>query len=233
MTNLMNITENYLPTLPSRASRKINLRTRGSQRTVAPVQLPSNEFRPRKMYFESKLERSFAMLMFARNNVFDLHEQPPAVDFVDHSGSKRKHIFDFLVTLNNGRKLAIIVKNSPSASKAEFQSKVRQLAQQMPTDFANDVILFTDKSFHTSEGINAERLFKAKTLITEAAREIIGSLIREMNHQTTVEQLLVKAGHPVGGFGAVLEALFDSRIKSAHPEIISPKSIIFRGGNWA
>lgn len=103
---------------PSRASRAVVRRSKASLRGSMIAKLPAFD-RPRVIQFESMLEYRFLCLMLVRDDVHDIQEQPPAVQYRRADGNPTSHVFDFLVTLTNGDRIAVAIKPSfPEPSTA-------------------------------------------------------------------------------------------------------------------
>ncbi len=216
----------FVPPLASTASRKISRRSKARVYTALTVSLPADKCRPRIIYCESKLERNCLLLWLAKKDVFDVREQPSAVSFKDGSGVVRKHTFDFLITLKNKKKYAIVVKPSNNANKDKFKSDINCLSQQLPKSFADQLVLFTDRSYRNEEAVNAERLFKLKTHITSDDHLAIKCAISGQAGFKTVRAILASAGNPNGGFGAVLHAVFEGRLELIRSQIITLHSLV-------
>ena len=216
----------FVPPLASTTSRKISKRSKARVYTALTIRLPADKNRKRIICCESKLERNCLLLWLAKRDVYDVRDQPSSVSFKDVSGQMRKHTFDFLITLNNGKKYAVVVKPSNKANKDKFKSDINCLSQQLPKSFADQLVLFTDRSYRHEEAVNAERLFKLKTHITSDDHLAIKCAISGQAGFKTVRAILADAGNPNGGFGAVLHAVFEGRLELIRSQLITLDSLV-------
>ena len=92
--------------------------------------------RPRIIEFDSKLEQRVLWLLLARPDVWDIREQPASLGYVDGAGKSRRHTFDFLVTLQSGRRYAVVVKPERRVCKSRFLRGLADLRRAMPTKFS-------------------------------------------------------------------------------------------------
>jgi len=176
----------WCPPGPSVTSRNVHGKSRGACR---PSVVGGAE--PREIMCESGLEKKAAHFLLTHPKVADLSEQPPSVVWFDAAGQRHRHTFDFLVTLKDGRKLAVAVKPKARAERHRLADVLASIATQLPRGFADGVLLITDADLprdlvHNSallhharrapdQGLDAAvlKLAKATSVTT------IGTLVRE------------------------------------------------------
>lgn len=141
---------------PSRATRKIPRRSKASLRGSMVAKLPGFE-RPRVLWFESAHEYRFLCQMLVREDVFSIWDQPPAISYVDGRGRKRGHTFDFLVTLQNGERIAVAIKPSIRALSQNFIAELEMVAVSMPKQYADRIVLITEKHIDREAAAEAAR----------------------------------------------------------------------------
>jgi len=146
-TDTLDAREYFRPPLPSRATRNVLKPSRNSSRGFLILKFPSDEW-PRKYTYESILEKCFLVLMWLSADVHLIQEQPPFINYVDDQGRTKKHIFDFLVLLLNGQKIAVAIKPASRAEKLNFERELELVASAMPKTFADRVLLLTDKDLN-------------------------------------------------------------------------------------
>jgi hypothetical protein len=146
---------------------------------------------PREIMCESGLEKKVAHFLLTHPQVADLREQPPAVAWTDAAGNAHRHTFDFLVTLKDGRKIAVAVKPKTIADRKRFAEILEMVAARMPRGFADGVLLLTDADLPHDVVHNATLLHHARrapdrdldaavlSLAKEASVTSIGELVRE------------------------------------------------------
>lgn len=91
----------YTPPLPSAASRKISLRSKGSLRGSLVVSVDEI----RQVAIESHIEKSVLLWLATHPEVVRIQEQPAAVPYMDHDDVLRHHTFDLLVHFVDGRRI--------------------------------------------------------------------------------------------------------------------------------
>lgn len=146
---------------------------------------------PREIMCESGLEKKVAHFLLTHPQVADLREQPPAVQWTDAAGKTHRYTFDFLVTMKDGRKIAVAVKPSARAERHRLADLLAMIATQLPRGFADGVLLITDADLPRDVVHNAALLHHARrapdqdldatvlSLAKEASVTTIGALVRE------------------------------------------------------
>lgn len=94
-----------------RGSRKIQSRSRVSARGILVSRFRNSSHLSLTGY-ESSTERAFFLVAAADPNTVDIVEQPFTLRYIDGSGRTRRYTFDYLVTMRDGRRIAVEVKSS-------------------------------------------------------------------------------------------------------------------------
>lgn len=153
----------------SRASRDVVRRSRASLRGSMIAKLPAFE-RPRIIHFESMLEYRFLCLTLLRPDVHNIQEQPPAIPYRRADGSTASHVFDFLVTLTSGERIAVAIKPTDRVIRRDFITELRHIAAAMPKHFAHRVKLVTDEQLDRRAAAAAARqIMRNRPILTEVA----------------------------------------------------------------
>lgn len=154
---------------PSRASRDVVRRSKASLRGSMIAKLPAFE-RPRVIQFKSMLEYRFLCLTLLRPDVDDILEQPPAIRYRRADGSTASHIFDFLVTLTSGERIAVAIKPAERVIQRDFITELRHIAAATPKHFANRIKLVTDEQLDRRAAAEAARqIMRNRPVLTEVA----------------------------------------------------------------
>lgn len=154
---------------PSRASRDVVRRSKASLRGSMIAKLPAFE-RPRIIQFESMLEYRFLCLMLVRADVHDILEQPPAIHYRRADGSPATHVFDFLVTLINGERIAVAIKPAERVVRRDFLTELRHVAAAMPKHFAHRIKPVTEDQLDPRAAAEAARqIMRSRPALTEVA----------------------------------------------------------------
>lgn len=156
----------------SRASRKVDSPSQGASRVATVV----FGFR---VFCESYLERHILYGGEFNPQVVAIEEQLPPVEYPDLSGKIRKHYFDFRFTLLCGTKLAVAVKPSASAEKHRLLEELRLIAAHMSADFADGVLLMTEKDVPKDFTANAAFLHHARREANPEQDDIVRAIISD------------------------------------------------------
>lgn len=192
----------WQPPEPSRASRKIQLRSIASYRgtIVDPT-------RNRAFDYESQLERDFLYVALASSDVEDVHEQPPAASYVDHTGKRRQHTFDALLTLLGGRRIAVALKPSGRVGKSGIQTTLELIREQVGEAFADRYVLRTERHLHPDDVADARLILRARSLPdpgADRAAADIASTLRGWCRLSDLAQAIAPKGV---GFNAVVRRI--------------------------
>lgn len=207
------MTNSFSRPLRSRATRKPAARSKVSSRghviglTIAdPVQ--------RMRYYESKREQDGLFLLHARADVVDIWDQPPAVPYHDANGKTRTHTFDFLVTLRDGRRIAIAIKPAAIVEQRSFRNTLRLIRAATPLSFATEVVLITEQSYCPSAARNAQKLHDFRRTADREADQAIAALIRGLSGPTTLAELAQKSGLGGRAFRAAFRAIYAGMLRT-------------------
>ncbi len=174
----------------------------------------------RTMDVESNTELRVALVTIARPDVVDLENQVPFA-WVKPDGTPGTHHFDFRVLMADGTRRAIMVKSEYRRSQAKVQHELAQIAAQVTPDFADAVVVMTERDIDPVEFFNAEMLHEMRRPDPEAdaaARRVIGEVVASVQVQDLVEAIGLEAR----GFRAVVRLIGSheleliNRVRIAH-----------------
>lgn len=166
----------------------------------------------REIMCESGLEKKAAHFLLTHPQVADLREQPNAIEWKDAEGQVRRHTFDFLATLLDGRKIAVAVKPTIQAERKRLRAVLEHIAGQLPKSFADGVLLITDADLPRDVAHNAALLHHAKRA-PEPSHEVIVRDLLEFPGRSTVGELVAASGLGGAGFRAVVRLIAAGTIK--------------------
>ena len=89
----------------------------------------------RAVRFESLLEYHTSLVLLADQRVANLVEQPSAIQYTAMDHCTHRHTFDFLVTLKDGRRIAVLVKPFRKANTIEFYDLIQRLKTRIAGRF--------------------------------------------------------------------------------------------------
>lgn len=169
-------------------------------------------------------------LFLARNDVYDIWDQPPAVTYTDRSGKVRNHTFDFLVTFTDKRRVAIAVKPMSKVRSQGLVAELQFIRAEVPRDFADEVALVTDHDFDRKDATNAQRLVDFRRHKDEFADGVILNLARDLSGEITIQELVVLSKLGGRAFRAAFRAIFDGVLEQCQAGSISLHTRVKVGG---
>ncbi|MCZ4368833.1 hypothetical protein [Sulfitobacter dubius] len=179
--------------------------------------------------FESHTEMKTALVMLARQEVMDVENQIP-FSWIDETGISRTHFFDFRLSMRDGTRAALIVKNSRKAAKQDFIAETRCLASQVTPDFANRVSLITENHLDPIEVHNAELIHSVR-LPDPKPDAAVRKVIAQLDGAMTIKDLAT-ATAPFGqGFFAVVRMIGKHELELVNRERIEPEVLVRRKFN--
>ena len=211
----------FEPTLPSRASRHIPMKTKGSVRGAFVMQLD----KPRSVVFESHLELKTALILLSKEHIIDLIDQPPPISYTDVDGKIRSHTPDYMVVLANGKRVVVAVKPMAAVERLNFRQTLGLIKAQMG-DYADDLILVTDQSFTRAEADNAELLHEVRAEVDEEADEQLFRLIESLNSSCSIGQLIAASGLGGRAFRSIARLIAKHRCRLVGNDRISYRSMV-------
>lgn len=210
-----------------RGSRKIQLRSRVSARGIlAPLFRGSN--RLSLTGYESSTERAFFLVALTNPNTVDIVEQPFTLRYLDQTGRTRRYTFDYLVIMSDGRRIAVEVKNSAQARRPKVVERIREAALRLVPEYADEVFLFTEKSFSRTQIENAEQFLNCQREVDPEADRQLSAAVSTLCGRTTVSELIKVSGLKARGYPAVIRALYDGTLHWNKKRLIGPKTLVSR-----
>jgi hypothetical protein len=175
---------------------------------------------------QSHTEMLTALVALARRDVVRLENQ---VEFkwTDLDGSQHTHFFDFRVTLRDGRRIALVVKWSTEARKPEFKAKTARIASQVPSAFADEVVVVTELDLDPIEVHNAELIHAVRVPepdVDAAARRAIQTLVGAAR----IGDLVTEIGREGRAFRAVVRLIRSHDLQLVDHERITYDTLVRR-----
>ncbi len=213
--------------LPLRGSRKIRSRSSISARGTIVARFRCTN-RLARIGYESTLERAFVLIALTDCNTADIVEQPFTLRYVDAGSRPRRYTFDYLVTMRDGRRIAVEVKNSQQASKPQVISKVSYAASRLVPDYADEVVLFTEKNFTRTQVENAEQFVNCHRQANPDADNRVLAVISTLQGSMSVGDLVKVSGLAERGYPAVVRAMYSNLLRWHREALIGPKTMVSR-----
>ncbi|WP_191287209.1 hypothetical protein [Aliiroseovarius zhejiangensis] len=215
----------YRPPRPTTAGLMFPARSKLTVRGFTFAKLPAEEHW-RQIISASQGERETCLLCLAMPDIWNLHDQPETVSFVDHDGKLRSHRFDYLAEFRNGSRVAIAVKPMERAEKLNFRATLRAIERDLPQGFADKVVLVTERQRHRVEVQNAELLNFFRRSPDDEADQVVLDLGRRLAGEMPIHQLIEKSGLGARAFRAVFRAIYAGVFNAEKQERITPNTII-------
>lgn len=157
------------------------------------------------MDIESYTEFQVALMLMARPEVVHLENQVP-FRYRNLKGESATHFFDFRTTQTDGSRFAIMVKSAYRYSKPAVAEELRLIGRQVGPDFADHVVVMTEKHFNAAEVYNAEMMHEMRwpdPIVDSAALRVVQPMIGAVRISDLVEAI----GHGGRGFRAVVRLI--------------------------
>lgn len=211
VNNFSNHSAKYEP-LPSRGSRKVIKSSKASSRGMM-TEYCNSDRTPRLVQYESKLEQRVYFLLRLEDSVLDIQEQFPVVSFRDGKGKMRTHVFDFCLTLQDGRKTGIVVKSARATRSKRLFDDLHAIRQATPTTFLADIVLITDQDISKTKALNAERLHRYGRGLNATFVKEVRKRLNGLRKNCTVAEFLIDIENRHLGFAALLYLLLKNELQ--------------------
>lgn len=130
---------------------------------------------------ESGIERNTVLIVQTWHDVVDIFSQRPKVRYPDAEGIWRDYVYDYLVILKDGTRLALSVK--PEKARKDEEARLGRIVSVPQTDFDTTAVS-TDRTATRVAAFNARLILWAREEVTEvalgAARELMWLCKREL-----------------------------------------------------
>lgn len=213
---------------PSRATRKITSKSNKSGRMTITSTSPTTGMR-RKKKCESLLEGNVLYLLESRTDVLDIWEQPPRFKYFCPNGKPRWCNPDFLVWMTSGLKLCVQVKPAAIVERTNFRAELECMRADMPLDYADELILITDRSFDAFEARNAARLNQFRSIDESDADRDLSRRLSALEGAISIADLIDGAPDVGPAFRAAFRAIFSGAARQVTLGDITPQTLIKKG----
>lgn len=194
--------QQYTQPLPSIASRKINLRSKGSLRgsfvSVREI---------RQIDVESHIEKSVLLWLSTQPDIVHIQEQPPAIPYIDRHSVLRQHTFDILVHFADGRRIFYAVKDERHARKHDVAGFLHHIAPQIPRTIADGVTLFTERTLSPAMISNARLIHTVRRDPPHPADQTVLDLLAEIRGTVLIADLVAASTHGAAAFRAIVRLI--------------------------
>lgn len=178
------------------------------------------------MDIESYTEFQVVLLLLARPKVAHVENQVPFV-YVSADDKPAKHFFDFRATFVDGARHAIMVKSDRRFRSPKVSQELRLVASQVEADFADQVVVMTEKTVSAAEFYNAEMMHEMRwpdPIVDSAALRVVQTILGAVRISDLVEAI----GHGGQGFRAVVRLIRNCILTIGPREKISLNAMVSR-----
>src|ERR1700730_13788142 len=130
--------------------------------------LPLRTFDLREVCYEGALERCCLVVGRLRPDIVKVAEQPPSVTYIDDDGRRRRHIFDFLFTTTEGKRLLAAVKPAALVAVSGINRIVELVAEQISPSVVDFLVLITEEKLSRVNLFNVQVVNMALYLHTKS-----------------------------------------------------------------
>ncbi|MBS1165140.1 MAG: hypothetical protein H6R00_1165 [Proteobacteria bacterium] len=192
----------FIPPLPSLATRRISLSSRGGYRHTL-VDASTN----RLIRCESRLERDLYTILLARRDIAAIHEQPPAVRYTDDDGVQHSHVFDALLNSLDGSRIAVDVKPRHRVQPSGLVDIHRYIKAQIGVRFADRYLIRTEDHIHPVDVANAETILRARRVPDTGVDVTIRDLIQTLHGWCRLGDLVEASHAGAVGFNSLVRMI--------------------------
>ncbi|MBM3333276.1 hypothetical protein FJY63_01300 [Candidatus Sumerlaeota bacterium] len=182
---------------------------------------------PQVVEVESHTEMNIGLVLAMRPDVVDVESQVMFGWREPQTGAQKRHFFDFRVSKRNGDRVAVMVKPGRKRFCANFLAQAREIADRVTADFADDVVLMTDRDICPIELHNATFLDSLKEVDPEADAAVRRAMRRIIGARR-ISDIVSEVGLRGRGFRAVGRLLRGRELVLSPPTRITSEAAVRR-----
>ena len=153
--------------LPFDGVRNPGSRSSTSHRVWLTYKTPANNWKPQVGVCESAAEAAVSMDALIAPDTYDVKFQPLTVSF-RFDGKAREYTHDLLITLRNGYRRLVFVRNQASLEKPKTWREIAAISKATPPSAANDMIVVSAADYSRQR---RENLFRMHEFIQQNDQE--------------------------------------------------------------
>lgn len=208
--------------LPTASQADRNIANASKGHCTAHVVLGDNE--GYRVQAESHLELCNLFLLNARRDVARLKEQ--ALFVWNDNGHPKRHFFDVLAFLKNGRSIAFTVKPEARIKSGRFLNEMQEITHHaLAAGFCDEVRLVTEKSIGRIDLRNA-MLFAAVRTPDPEAEEVAMNIAANLLGSASLRDLTIRTGMAARGYRALIRLIRKGHLHPSTHEVITPKTFV-------
>jgi hypothetical protein len=178
------------------------------------------------MDVESNTELRVALVTLARPDVIGLENQVPFA-WVKPDGKPATHHFDFVALMADGSRKAIMVKSEYRRLHPEVQLELAQIAAQVTPDFADEVVVMTERDIDPIEYYNAEIMHEMRRADFDADAAARAAM-DETPATAQIQNLVDRIGLGARGFRAIVRLIRSHELELVNKVRIAHEAYVRR-----
>ncbi|MBB6251468.1 hypothetical protein [Nitrospirillum iridis] len=169
---------------------------------------------------ESALELALANILLADRRVVRVEDQPPRVGFIrPDDGRLAHHTFDFRVTLDDGRRVAIAVKPEGRLRSSRIHATVAAIRQQAPW-FADSFQVATERHATPRRAANATAILRARRMRCEGDVATMRAMVAGLREEVRLGDLRSWSNLGARAWAAILNLIDDGVLELVAGSIV-------------
>ncbi|MFC5507077.1 hypothetical protein [Bosea massiliensis] len=175
---------------------------------------------------ESNIEHNALLVLMADPDVVKVDCQQGPIAYTDQSGGEHTTVFDIVVTLKNGSRIAVVVKRATKARKDDIGEWLQLVTDQLPSWFADSTVLVTDEHMPSWLVSNARLFHSVRFDVARTVEEEIVRYADELRVPVSIRELASPFGGTSKVFRAIVRQIFCGNLKQSAPGLISPTTVV-------
>lgn len=179
----------------------------------------ADPFRRRWIYFESGLEHRHLVTLIANPAVSDIREQQTRSYLA--KGRKHRYTTDYLVTFNDGHKVAYEVKYAENAARKGTEALLEEVAEHVGDDLADEYMLLTELHVNNVAVANAKSIIECGRDFDIRGQEVVRASLMRAPATITLAEIGKLTGLGVRGERAAMALIQQGALRFDPAEPLS------------
>ena len=144
--------------IPFDGVRNPSGRSSTSHKVFLTYRTLANDWQPKQGIAESAAEAACGLEAVMSPNTWDVAFQPLTVEFRDEDGVDRRYTHDLLITLRDGHRRLVFVRNESSLKKPRTPRQIGAIVAATPKNVADDMIVVNANDYTRQRRDNLMRM---------------------------------------------------------------------------
>lgn len=180
-------------------------------------------YRRREVWFESRLEEDWAVVLVTKPNVIEVREQQ-AVRY-RKNGRDHTHFVDYVVTWKNGLRTAFAVKYVVDVDDNLVET-LRLVSDQAGDRFADDYRIATEKQLTKVQIENAKDILACGADGDAEGRTMVADALRELPRSARLAAIADASGLGARGYRAAIALVQEGALEVPKGKRIAPDAVL-------